>query len=167
MAGRRPEPGKPFIPLSGRMTISLPPGPPEAVARLERVREARQAGTVDGLAALEEMRAVAAEHPTLLDAWATLGEFAADQGLWVEAFAFFRVAYHRGMDRLRALGWGGTGLVPWSDENNRPFLRGVYGLMRASEALGETEEVTRLRRFQVDLDPADHFGVGEAVGSAE
>ena len=162
MVGRRPEPGKPYIPLTGRLAISLPPGPPDAVARLERVRQGRQAGTLEANAALEELRAVAAAHPAMLDAWTTLGEFAADQGLWVEAFAFFRVAYHRGLDRLRTLGWGGTGLVPWADENNRPFLRAVYGLMRASEALGETEEVARLRTFQVDLDPADHFGVGSS-----
>ncbi len=162
MSARRPEPGQPYIPMTGRITISLPPGPPEAVVELAELRAGRESGTLDAETAFERARAVTAAYPALIDAWATLGEVATDRELWVEAFAFFRTAYHRGLDRLRAAGWGGTGLVPWADENNRPFLRAVHGLMRASEALGESDEVTRLRKFQVDLDPADHFGVGSS-----
>lgn len=163
MSSRQPKPGQPFIPLSGgRFNVSLPPGPPEAVQRLAWIRQGRESGALDARATLDQLRAVAAAYPGDIDAWASLGELAAEMELWVEAFAFFRTAYHRGLDRLRAAGWGGTNFVPWADENNRPFLRSVHGLMRASEALGEADEVARLRKFQVDLDPADHFGVGEA-----
>lgn len=160
MSAQPPNAGKPVIPLTGRLAVSLPPPPPDLAARLADLERGRVTGSIDGAAAHAAWRAIAADYPAAIDAWAALGESAADQGLWVEAFAFFRVAYHRGLDRLRGIGWGGTGRVPWSDANNRAFLRAVHGLMQASEALGETAEVVRLRKFQLDLDPADNFKVG-------
>ncbi len=43
------------------------------------------------------MAEVAAAYPRFLDAWAHLGEAARDD---VEAYAYFRVGYHRGLDAL-------------------------------------------------------------------
>lgn len=163
MSARHPEPGKPIIPLAGnRVVVSLPPPPPEVTSRLEWIAQGRRTQALDALGVLDHLRAVAAAHPAVLDVWTALGEFAAEQELWVEAFAFFRTAYHRGLDRLRAAGWGGTGLVPWSDPNNQAFLRAVHGLRLASAALGENVEVERLRQFEAALDPDDHFGSGSA-----
>ncbi len=59
-----------------------------------------------------------------LDGWAQLGDHARDD---VEAYACYRVAYHRGLDRLRASGWRGSGYVRWRHETNRGFLRGLGG----------------------------------------
>jgi hypothetical protein len=168
MSARQPEPGQPIIPLAGgRVTISLPPPPPEVNERLAWIEQGRTSGALEPLAVLDQLRAVAAAHPAQLAAWTALGEFAADQGLWVEAFAFFRTAYHRGLDRLRAAGWGGTGLVPWADPNNQPFLRAVDGLRRASATLGEAPEVERLQKFLVDVDPSDHFSLGGSIPPVE
>ncbi len=48
------------------------------------------------------IKAVVAASPRFLDGWARLGETAADR---VDAYAYFRVGYHRGLDQLRQAGW--------------------------------------------------------------
>jgi hypothetical protein len=51
--------------------------------------------------------------------------------------------------------------VPWSHEPNRGFLRSVNALRRAAIAIGEAEEVERLRTFLLELDPEDAQGVAD------
>lgn len=102
---------------------------------------------------------VAADHPALLESWARLGELSLAGGDPVEAYAFARVAYHRGLDRLRREGWGGTGLVRWEQPSNRGFLRGLHALLAAAAALGEEDESSRCREFLLELDPDDTLGV--------
>lgn len=101
----------------------------------------------------EEIRGVAANHPSCLSAWAELGERALLEGLAVQAYAFFRVGYHRGLDRIRQAGWRGKGRVPWSHEGNRGFLRSLAGLGAAADIIGEKEEAQRCRDFLADLAP--------------
>ncbi len=72
----------------------------------------------------------------------------------VEAYACFRVGYHRGLDALRGAGWKGSGLVRWSHEQNRGFLRCLDGLRSASGAIGEQAEEERCAQFLRQLDPA-------------
>ena len=96
---------------------------------------------------------VAAAHPACLSAWAALGEASLDAGDAVTAYAYFRVGYHRGLDRIRRAGWRGQGRVPWSHEPNRGFLRSLGGLGRAAAAIGETEEADRCRDFLAQLAP--------------
>src|ERR1700709_2061130 len=62
---------------------------------------------------------VAATYPTSSAAWATLAEGALAQGHTIEAYAYARTGYHRGLDVLRRSGWKGTGPVPWSHPANR------------------------------------------------
>jgi Protein of unknown function (DUF3151) len=90
-------------------------------------------------------------HPSLPDAWAALGELGRDD---LEAYACFRVGYHRGLDALRRAGWRGSGLVRWSHPSNRGFLRCVNGLRDAAAAIGETDEEERCALFLRQLDPA-------------
>ncbi|MFN2390262.1 MAG: DUF3151 domain-containing protein [Actinomycetota bacterium] len=101
----------------------------------------------------EDLAAVAARHPECLTAWAALGEAALEGGRPVEAYAYFRVGYHRGLDRIRKAGWRGQGRVPWSHEPNRGFLRSVRGLGRAAAEIGETAEADRCGTFLRDLAP--------------
>lgn len=96
---------------------------------------------------------VAAAHPDCLAAWASLGEEALASGEPVRAYAFFRVGYHRGLDRIRRAGWRGSGIVPWSHDPNRGFLRSVRGLGRAAEVLGEDDEAQRCAEFFRQLAP--------------
>jgi hypothetical protein len=96
---------------------------------------------------------VAARWPACLAAWAALGEAALAAGRAVEAYAFFRVGYHRGLDRLRSSGWRGSGAVLWSHGPNRGFLRSLRGLGAAAAALGEDDEALRCRDFLSDLAP--------------
>jgi hypothetical protein len=111
-------------------------------------------GSLEALAAATDPTAVAevaARHPTCLAAWATLGELALRDGRPVEAYAYFRVGYHRGLDRIRRAGWRGDGQVPWSSEGNRGFLRSLAGLARAATAIAEQDEADRCRKFLKDL----------------
>jgi hypothetical protein len=102
---------------------------------------------------------VAARHPTVSAAWAALAEEALDRPErvlrdTVEAYAFARTGYHRGLDALRRNGWKGHGPVPWSHEPNRGFLRCVTALARAAEAIGEVDEQERCTALLRDCDPS-------------
>ncbi|HEX5910716.1 MAG TPA: DUF3151 domain-containing protein, partial [Thermoleophilaceae bacterium] len=101
---------------------------------------------------------VASRHPTVSAAWAALAEEALTRSERelsdaVEAYAYARTGYHRGLDALRRNGWKGFGPVPWSHEPNRGFLRCVIALAKAAEAIGETEEQERLTQLLRDSDP--------------
>ncbi|HEX9466798.1 MAG TPA: DUF3151 family protein [Acidimicrobiia bacterium] len=93
---------------------------------------------------------VVAHWPRFLDAWARLGELARDD---TEAYACFRVGYHRGLDRLRQSGWRGSGYVRWVHETNRGFLRALDGLSHAAAAIGERDEQARCDEFLHQLEP--------------
>ena len=97
--------------------------------------------------------AVVARHPRYLAAWASLGELAEGSGQGVEAYAYFRVAYHRGLDALRQSGWRGSGYVRWRHPANRGFLRAVDGLRRRAADIGEDDEAVRCGEFLHQLDP--------------
>lgn len=101
----------------------------------------------------EAMAAVAAGHPACLAAWAALGEASLASGAPVAAYAYFRVGYHRGLDRIRRAGWRGSGRVPWSHEPNRGFLRSLRGLGQAAAEIGEDDEAERCRDFLHQLAP--------------
>jgi hypothetical protein len=97
---------------------------------------------------------VAARFPTHSAAWAALADGAFERGALVESYAYARVGYHRGLDALRRNGWKGHGPVPWEHPPNQGFLRALFALGRAAEAIGETDEAVRVRAFLDDSDPA-------------
>ena len=90
-------------------------------------------------------------YPSWPEAWAALGELARDD---VEAYACFRVGYHRGLDQLRQAGWRGSGYVRAGHAGNRGFLACLRGLAGAAAAIGEGDERERCDRFLRQLDPA-------------
>jgi hypothetical protein len=132
------------------MTASGPPEtvlddePAEAVAALEAALARPEAERRDAVAA------VVARWPRFLDAWARLGALGRDD---VERYACYRVGYHRGLDRLRASGWRGSGYVRWEHPQNRGFLRALDGLGASAEAIGEADEAERCAVFLRQLDP--------------
>lgn len=93
---------------------------------------------------------VVARWPRFLEAWAALGELGRDD---VERYAYHRVGYHRGLDRLRASGWRGSGYVRWRHSENRGFLRALDGLRAGAVAIGEDDEAERCAQFLRQLDP--------------
>jgi hypothetical protein len=128
-------------------------GPPETV--LDREPDHLLAALRDALDAPDDERrgavaAVVATAPRFLDGWASLGELARDD---IEAYAAYRVGYHRGLDRLRQNGWRGSGYVRWAHEENRGFLRSLAGLQRCAQAIGELDEAERCALFLRQLDP--------------
>ena len=97
---------------------------------------------------------VARRHPSSSLAWAILAERALDGGDDVAGYAYARVGYHRGLDRLRRSGWKGAGPVPWSHVPNQGFLRSLSALGQAAALFDEQDEVTRVRAFLMDCDPS-------------
>ena len=93
---------------------------------------------------------VAAKYPAFSLAWALLAESALESDRPVEAYAYARTGYHRGLDALRRSGWKGHGPIPWSHEPNRGFLRCLGALARAAGAIGETDEEHRCWTFLAD-----------------
>jgi hypothetical protein len=136
-----PDPVPPDLP------DNLLAGPPPV--RLSDDGEVRAA-----LAATADPAAVAARFPASSAAWAALAERALAEGRTVEAYAYARTGYHRGLDALRRAGWKGHGPVPWSHEPNRGFLRALAALGRAAAAIGEESEAQRCSAFLRDCDPA-------------
>lgn len=134
----------------------LPSLDPE-VAEALRLAEGEPGGTVQHAALVE----VAARHPRCLEAWAALAEEAERRGALIEAYAFARVGYHRGLDALRAAGWRGSGYVRWRHGENRGFLRSLDALRRCAGAIGEEDEEVRCAQFLGVLDPRSG---GEAPG---
>lgn len=106
-----------------------------------------------GAAGPAEVAEVARRWPQCLAVWATLGEQAFARDETVQAYAYFRVGYHRGLDRIRQSGWRGKGAVPWSHEPNRGFLRSLRGLGRAAALIGERDEAERCGDFLNELAP--------------
>lgn len=95
--------------------------------------------------------AVVADYPRSLFAWAALGDASTEV---IDAYAAFRVGYHRGLDALRANGWRGSGYVRWQDPTNVGFLRCLAGLGACAGQIGEVDEAERIRLFLVQLDPS-------------
>jgi hypothetical protein len=133
--------------------VTLHQGLPETV--LDPEPDAALAALVEAMASpvadrRQAVSAVVARWPGFLDAWARLGGLARDD---VEAYADFRVGYHRGLDRLRRSGWRGSGYVRWRHPTNRGFLRALTGLGRAAGSIGEGDEQARCAEFARQLDP--------------
>jgi hypothetical protein len=130
----------PEVNFSSGLPETVLPDPPAVVSR--------------GLDVAGDDRAKVAEvvaaNPKLLAGWARLGELAGDD---VEAYAYYRVGYHRGLDALRAAGWRGSGYVRWARPSNRGFLRSLDGLRAMAAAIGEADEAARCDEFLHQLDP--------------
>ncbi|HZD72039.1 MAG TPA: DUF3151 family protein [Actinomycetes bacterium] len=113
-------------------------------------------GSLEALTAavgVDEISGVAGRFPACLAAWAALGELALAARHPVMAYAYFRVGYHRGLDRLRRAGWRGSGRVPWAHDGNRGFLRSLRGLQLVAAAIGEQDEAERCQAFLAQLAP--------------
>lgn len=93
---------------------------------------------------------VVARFPRSLQAWAAFAETSTET---MDAYAAYRVGYHRGLDLLRASGWRGSGYLRWSHEPNRAFLRCLSGLQRMAAEIGEQDEAQRCETFLAQLDP--------------
>ena len=137
--------GVPLLPHGPPETV-LAPEPPEAQAAL-----AAATANDDPVAAIG---AVCVRWPGCLEAWAALGEaLEASDATPALAYAAFRSGYHRGLDRLRASGWRGSGYVRWRYPPNRGFLRALSGLQRVADRISETDEAERCALFLLQLDP--------------
>ncbi len=129
-------------------------GPPETVLAAEDPSQTEALAAAVAAPAPERhdaISAVVATDPGHLAAWAALGDNARDT---VEAYAAYRVGYHRGLDRLRQSGWRGSGFVRWEHQTNRGFLAALDGLSRTAAQLGEVDEAERCAMFLRQLDPA-------------
>ena len=127
---------------SGPPETVIDPEPAEAIAALAEAESA-----ADPIAAIGS---VCTQWPTFLAAWASLGDAVAEPAL---KSAAYRTGYHRGLDKLRASGWRGSGYVRWQHETNRGFLRALAGLQATAAVIGESVEDERCAIFLRQLDP--------------
>lgn len=97
---------------------------------------------------------IAAAYPAYPAAWAALALQAAAGGRIVEAYAYGRTGYHRGLDSLRKNGWKGYGPVPGDHPGNVGFLTCVAVLADAAAAIGEEDEAHRLADLLAECDPS-------------
>jgi hypothetical protein len=133
------------VPLtSGLPETVLPPPSAADAAALDAALAEPESSRRDAVAA------VAAASPRYLAAWATLAELGRDD---VEAYAYARVGYPRGLDSLRAAGGRGNGYVRWRHPTNRGFLRALDQLRLRAAAIGEIDEEDRCTLFLRQLDP--------------
>lgn len=123
----------------------MPAEPAEVLAALAAAAES------DIEARRVALRAIAAARPRCVTVWAALGDVARDE---IEAYAYYRVGYHRGLDQLRQSGWRGSGYVRGSHPENVGFLSALDGLRRAATSIGEADEADRCAEFLVQLDPS-------------
>jgi hypothetical protein len=128
-------------------------GPPETLLPADPAAERIAGG--------EPPQDVVPSHPESSLVWATLAEDALQEKRNVEAYAYARTGYHRGLDALRRNGWKGHGPVPWSHEPNRGFLRALAALARAADRIGEAPEAERCATFLRDssAEAADALGI--------
>jgi hypothetical protein len=148
----------------GTSSVQLTGGLPETVLapEPEPVRAAlAEAERATGEQRRRAVSEVVAAFPASSTAWAALGSLARDD---VEAYACFRVGYHRGLDALRRSGWKGSGLVRFEHPSNRGFLRCVDGLRASAGVIGETDEEERCAQFLRQLDPTWDPGWTAAPG---
>ena len=133
--------------------ITFSPGLPETVLDPEPAEALAALSTALDRPGPERRDAVAVvvgRWPRFLDGWARLGQLARDP---VEGYAYARVGYHRGLDRLRQSGWRGSGYVRWEHETNRGFLRALDGLRQRAGEIGEADEEARCAELLLQLEP--------------
>jgi len=110
-------------------------GPPDTLLPPDPAAESLDSG--------EPAEGVARANPASSLVWAVLAESALAEGRDLDAYAYARVGYHRGLDALRRNGWRGYGPVPYEHVPNRGFLRALAALARASALIGDTAESER------------------------
>ena len=105
------------------------------------------AGLDGGTPAVE----VAAQYPASCAAWATLAEDALRRGATIEAYAYARTGYHRGLDALRTAEVLGLG------ENGRYLLAATFGNVHGVYKPGNV-------KLRPDILKELQDAVGEKVG---
>ncbi len=132
------------LPMADRHDTVLPLAEEDARQALAHALAADPEGRKSAISA------VVADHPDFIDGWTQLAPFGHEP---IERYAYARVGYHRGLDALRAVGWGGSNYVRWEHPSNRPFLTCLVRLRAAAVEIGEVAEVQRLTQLLFDLDP--------------
>jgi nitroreductase len=129
-------------------------GPPEIVLPNESRRVLDGIETAISLQntddSVDQLLNLAELNPDSIAIWTQLGVLSSEK---MQAYAFFRLAYHRGLDALRKNGWRGSGFVRWSSISNRYFLRALHGLEKLSEEIDDSEEAARCHLFLLQLEP--------------
>ena len=142
------------IASEGVPRTSLPPEP-EEFREVDSLCDEILSSDVNRGPSMEKLQSLVARHPDALSGWVAMGRIALENEETIAAYAYFRVAYHRGLDKARASGWRGDGRIPWDIPANQPFLRAIHGLAECADTIGESAEAKRCSEFLGMLDP-DH-----------
>lgn len=144
------------ISSDGITRTSFPPEPGELGA-VDWLCDEIISSTENHRQAMDKLKSLVARYPDALSGWVAMGRIALADEETISAYAYFRVAYHRGLDMARASGWRGDGRIPWEIPAKQPFLSAIYGLAQCAEAIGESAEAKRCHEFIGMLDPNHPF----------
>ena len=140
------------ISSGGVPRTSLPPEP-EELDTLDSLCDKILSSKENNGPFMAKLHRLVERYPDALSGWVAMGWIALATEETISAYAYFRVAYHRGLDKARASGWRGDGHIPWEIPANRPFLRAIQGLAQCADAIGESVEAKRCNEFLGMLDP--------------
>ncbi len=142
------------ISSDGVPSTSLP-SEPEELGALDSLCDVILSSEENRGPSMEKLQSLVARYPDALSGWVAMGRIALENEETISAYAYYRVAYHRGLDKARASGWRGDGRIPWEIPANQPFLSAIQGLAQCAAAIGESGEAKRCNEFLGILDP-DH-----------
>ncbi|GAA2810848.1 hypothetical protein GCM10010441_39360 [Kitasatospora paracochleata] len=114
------------------------------------------------------LAAAVREDPRQIDCWAHLGGDAferadADHSALVEALGFYQTAV--AVAEL-SLPEAFTGVLAWSEMDNRPFHRALHGLGLTWWRMGETEKAAAVFGNSLWTNPDDNQGIRYLIGQA-
>lgn len=144
------------ISSGGIPRTSLPPEP-EELGELDSLCDVILSSEENRGPSMEKLQSLVARYPDALSGWVAMGRIALENEETISAYAYYRVAYHRGLDKARASGWRGDGRIPWEIPANQPFLSAIQGLAQCAAAIGESGEAKRCNEFLGILDPNHPF----------
>ncbi|WP_344468730.1 hypothetical protein [Kitasatospora kazusensis] len=138
-------------------------GPP-----VDRALDLRES-TGRGAAYRAALTAAVREDPRQIDCWAHLGgdalaRAAADGRALSEALGFYQTAV--AVAEL-SLPQAFTGVLAWSELDNRPFHRALHGLGLTWWRLGETAKAAAVFGNSLWTNPDDNQGIRYLIGQAE
>lgn len=121
-------------------------GPPETILdpeHPEAYNALNEALNLQGLQRHAALAAILYRWPSFLEGWAQRGESARDE---IEAYAAFRVGYHRGLDRLRENGWRGR--VMYAGHTGKTGVFALFGWVAALSCKNwRSPRSSAMRRF--------------------
>ncbi|MEU6346253.1 hypothetical protein ABZ883_35480 [Streptomyces sp. NPDC046977] len=117
----------------------------------------------------EALTVAVREDPRQIDCWAHLGSNAFDRADTEKEALSDALGYYQTAVAVAELSLPGafTGVLAWSDLDNRPFHRAMHGLGLTWWRLGEMEKAAAVFRNSLWTNPDDNQGIRYLIGQVQ